>query len=344
MAVRGPRLEFAVGAFLLLALASLLVLASGLHQQEVRLRQQQLRTDRALQQPGPAAPAGAGEDRRRGRRARWPKIKLDPVKFDSIVTLDINNEYKDLPADTSAGIFTSGLLGENYIGLSPGGDPEVLKPGEEIAFTQPAVDLLQLVGKYMFSGGGKPAGSGDASGADASAPPAATPPTEEPVQMKKSLLSLVIASALLAGAPALALAQAAAAAAPAAQGSASKVVLDSSTRILTTLEQRRAEFRKDPGGAQAIHHQRVQPHVRPRLRRAPGPGRAWPRRFGCRREAVRRCPGRQPDRRATAPRCWTSTASCACASSPNRRCPATAGSRSPARCCAMAATRSRWIT
>ena len=69
--------------------------------------------------------------------------------------------------------------------------------------------------------------------------------------MKKSLLSLVIASALLAGTPLLAHAQAAAnpakagaAAAPAAQGSASKVVLDSSTRILTTLEQRRAEFRK----------------------------------------------------------------------------------------------------
>lgn len=66
--------------------------------------------------------------------------------------------------------------------------------------------------------------------------------------MKKSLLSLFIASALLAGTPMLASAQAAkpAAAAPAAQGSASKLVLDSSTRILTTLEQRRAEFRKDP--------------------------------------------------------------------------------------------------
>jgi phospholipid transport system substrate-binding protein len=64
--------------------------------------------------------------------------------------------------------------------------------------------------------------------------------------MKKSLLSLIIASALLAGAPLLATAQAAkpAAAAP-AQGSASKVVLDSSTRILSTLEQRRAEFRKN---------------------------------------------------------------------------------------------------
>ena len=101
----------------------------------------------------------------------------------SIVTLDINNEYQDLPADTSAGIFTSGLLGENYIGLSPGGDPETLKPGEEIAFTQPAVDLLQLVGKYMFSGGGKPATGADESTTPESAgdTPADTPSvTEEP--------------------------------------------------------------------------------------------------------------------------------------------------------------------
>ena len=66
-------------------------------------------------------------------------------------------------------------------------------------------------------------------------------------RMKHSLLALFVASALLAGAPLLATAQAAKpAAASATQGSASKLVLDSSTRILGTLEQRRAEFRKDP--------------------------------------------------------------------------------------------------
>lgn len=82
-----------------------------------------------------------------------PSIDLDPVKFESIVTLRMDSKVKDLPADTSAGIFTSGLLGESYIGLQPGGDPDVLKAGDEIVFTQPAVDLIQLVGKYMFSGG-----------------------------------------------------------------------------------------------------------------------------------------------------------------------------------------------
>jgi phospholipid transport system substrate-binding protein len=63
--------------------------------------------------------------------------------------------------------------------------------------------------------------------------------------MKKSLLSLFIASALLAGAPIVAAAQASRPAAATAQGSASKLVLDNSTRVLSTLEERRAEFRKD---------------------------------------------------------------------------------------------------
>ncbi|MBV2208401.1 MAG: outer membrane lipid asymmetry maintenance protein MlaD [Thermomonas sp.] len=151
MAIRGPRLEFAVGAFLLLALASLLVLAFA-------------STNRQFGNGGATYPLKAkftslGQLRlqapvRIGGVAvgRVAGIELDPKTFDAAVTLDIDKRYQ-LPADTSAGIFTSGLLGESYIGLQPGGDPENLKPGEEIAFTQPAVDLIQLAGKYMFGGG-----------------------------------------------------------------------------------------------------------------------------------------------------------------------------------------------
>ena len=72
-------------------------------------------------------------------------VSLDPQKFDSIVTIDIDGRYKDLPADTSAGIFTSGLLGESYVGLAPGGVVETLKAGDEITLTQSAVDLMQPV-------------------------------------------------------------------------------------------------------------------------------------------------------------------------------------------------------
>jgi phospholipid/cholesterol/gamma-HCH transport system substrate-binding protein len=167
MSVRGPRLEFAVGAFLLLALASLLVLALassngkfGFGQSTYPLKARFTN----LGQLRPNAPVKIGGV----NIGTVADIQLDPVKLDAVVTLAIDSRYKDLPADTSAGILTGGLLGESYVGLQPGGDMEPLKPGDEIAFTTPAVDLIQMVGKYMFGGGGdKPA----AGGSDAAAVP-----------------------------------------------------------------------------------------------------------------------------------------------------------------------------
>lgn len=169
MAIRGPRLEFSVGAFLLLALASLLVLAVASTNQrfgmgggdyELKARFSQIGQ---LRKQAPVKVGGV-------TIGQVADIQLDPTKYDSIVTLSLDSKFKDLPADTSAGIFTSGLLGESYIGLQPGGDPDVLKSGDEIVFTQPAVDLLQLVGKYMFSGGGNTgAAANDPHGADAPA-------------------------------------------------------------------------------------------------------------------------------------------------------------------------------
>ena len=169
MAVRGPRLEFAVGAFLVLALASLLVLAIASTNKKFGFGSSSYELTANFTNLGqlrPQAPVKIGGV----VIGQVSAIELNPTTFESVVTLSINNQFNELPADTSAGIFTSGLLGENYIGLSPGGDPEVLKPGEQIAFTQPAVDLLQLVGKYMFSGSSAPAG--DAAATQASPEPA----------------------------------------------------------------------------------------------------------------------------------------------------------------------------
>ena len=175
MAVRGPRLEFAVGAFLVLALASLLVLAIASTNKKFGFGSSSYELTANFTNLGqlrPQAPVKIGGV----VIGQVSAIELNPTTFESVVTLSINNQFNELPADTSAGIFTSGLLGENYIGLSPGGDPEVLKPGEQIAFTQPAVDLLQLVGKYMFSGGGNTGGN---AAPDAAGDPP-SPPHEEP--------------------------------------------------------------------------------------------------------------------------------------------------------------------
>jgi len=171
MAIRGPRLEFSVGAFLLLALASLLVLAVASTNQRFGIGGGDYGLKARFSQIGqlrPQAPVKVGGV----TIGQVADIQLDPVKYDSIVTLSLDGKFKDLPADTSAGIFTSGLLGESYICLQPGGDPDVLKSGDEIVFTQPAVDLIQLVGKYMFSGGGKNAASPPG--------PHETPTKEEP--------------------------------------------------------------------------------------------------------------------------------------------------------------------
>jgi len=173
MSIRAPRIEFAVGAFLLLGLASLLVLALastngkwGVGGDTYALTAR-FSTIGALRPNAPIKIGGVAV-------GHVADIQVDPVKYDTVVTLAIENKFKDLPADTAAGIFTSGLLGESYIGLTPGGDPEPLKPGDEIFMTQSAVDLLQLVGKYMFSGGGAKPGDStpDASASDEPAGPA----------------------------------------------------------------------------------------------------------------------------------------------------------------------------
>lgn len=176
MSARGPRLEFAVGAFLLLALASLLVLAIastngrfGFGEDTYTLKARFSN----LGQLRPMAPVKIGGV----AIGKVATIELDPQKLDAVVVLEIDARYRDLPIDTSAGILTGGLLGESYVGLQPGGDPQTLAPGEEIAFTTPAVDLVQLAGKYIFGG------TGTSSGADSSNP-SPDPPSDSPTTGK----------------------------------------------------------------------------------------------------------------------------------------------------------------
>ncbi|MGD9020968.1 MAG: outer membrane lipid asymmetry maintenance protein MlaD [Lysobacterales bacterium] len=78
-------------------------------------------------------------------------IVLDPVTFDAIVTMQIDMRFADIPSDTSASILTSGVLGDRYVGLEPGGALEALTDGDEIFVTQSAVVLENMLSKYLFS-------------------------------------------------------------------------------------------------------------------------------------------------------------------------------------------------
>lgn len=85
------------------------------------------------------------------RVGRVADIKLDPETYDAVVTLNIYSQYDNIPLDSSASIFTAGLLGEQYIGLQAGADDFYLADGDEITLTQPAVVLEQIIGQFLYS-------------------------------------------------------------------------------------------------------------------------------------------------------------------------------------------------
>jgi len=76
---------------------------------------------------------------------------LDPETYFANVTLAIEEDIK-LPRDTSARIVPEGLLGGNHVMLEPGGSMEMLEPGERIQFTQGAINIVDMVGRLIFSG------------------------------------------------------------------------------------------------------------------------------------------------------------------------------------------------
>lgn len=70
-----------------------------------------------------------------------------------MVTFDIDGRYDQIPDDSDASILTAGLLGSQYIGLQAGGSDIYLEEGSEILFTQSAIVLENLIGKFLVRGG-----------------------------------------------------------------------------------------------------------------------------------------------------------------------------------------------
>ena len=80
-------------------------------------------------------------------------IALDPVSFEAVVSMSLSTRFDEIPSDTGASILTSGVLGDRYIGLEPGGAPDMLQDGDELFITQSALVLEQVIGKYLFNAG-----------------------------------------------------------------------------------------------------------------------------------------------------------------------------------------------
>jgi len=84
------------------------------------------------------------------RVGRVSAIEYDMASFQARVRFTVDARYNKLPKDTTASIYTAGLLGEQYLGLEPGADEKFLKAGDEIKLTQSAVVIEQLIGQMLF--------------------------------------------------------------------------------------------------------------------------------------------------------------------------------------------------
>lgn len=85
------------------------------------------------------------------RIGRVTEIGFDDNTYEAVVRFSVNPRYVRIPMDTSASIFTAGLLGEQYIGLEAGGDEEFLTGGGEITLTQSAIVLEQVIGQFLYN-------------------------------------------------------------------------------------------------------------------------------------------------------------------------------------------------
>jgi phospholipid/cholesterol/gamma-HCH transport system substrate-binding protein len=87
---------------------------------------------------------------------RVESITFDDKSFQALVTIKLQQRF-GFPKDSSAKILTSGLLGEQYLGLEPGGDTKNLAQGDNISSTQSAVVLENLISQFLFSKAAEPA-------------------------------------------------------------------------------------------------------------------------------------------------------------------------------------------
>lgn len=82
---------------------------------------------------------------------RVADIGFDSETYEAVVTMAIDRRFDQIPVDTTASIYTAGLLGEQYIGLQAGGMDEFLGDGDQITLTESAVVLERVIGQFLYN-------------------------------------------------------------------------------------------------------------------------------------------------------------------------------------------------
>lgn len=142
--------EVGTGLFVLLGIGALFFLTtqttgrSDFKAEETFEVQARFENVGSLKKRAPVAMAGV-------TIGRVTDVEFDAESLEAVVTFVIDSRFDKIPDDSDAAILTAGLLGAQYIGLQPGGSESYLEDGSEMLFTQSAVVLENLIGKYLFS-------------------------------------------------------------------------------------------------------------------------------------------------------------------------------------------------
>ncbi len=147
-----PQTELSVGAFAVLGVACLAYLALQLGDFRLKPNDQALITARFTSASG--LREGAYVEVGGVRSGAVERITLDPATYEAVVEIRLAPEVR-LQTDTIASIRTTGLIGDKFIKLAPGGDDEFIAPGGEILETEPSISLEELISKYIFEGQAK---------------------------------------------------------------------------------------------------------------------------------------------------------------------------------------------
>jgi phospholipid/cholesterol/gamma-HCH transport system substrate-binding protein len=165
--------EFSTGLFVLLGFAALFFLVTQITNRELGTNGKSYGVVAMFENIGSLKP-GAAVSMAGVTVGRVENISYDQQQYKAVVRMRINSQFDRIPKDSDASIMTSGLLGGQYIGITPGGDEQYLKQGDRIEFVQDAFVLENLINQlastFLRRDQGSAEGGGNQGGTEEKAP------------------------------------------------------------------------------------------------------------------------------------------------------------------------------
>src|SRR5262245_2253281 len=166
--------EISTGLFVLLGFAALFFLVTQITSRELRSNGKSYEVTAQFENVG-SLKTGAAVSMAGVTVGRVDSINFDQNVYKAVVRMRINAAYDRIPKDSDASIMTSGLLGGQYIGITPGGAEEFLKQGDRIEFVQDAFVLENLINQLASTFLRRDQGSAPDSSNQGQQPPAEEP-------------------------------------------------------------------------------------------------------------------------------------------------------------------------